>query len=649
MARDGTADFTTDPGRLVTGRLLDHAEKREASMHIKHIIAVSPSLAVSGSAEISGDGSFELFLKPGRYEFIASRDLTSFWSLGARDVYGDDHHEFRLPGGATLSGRFVDAIRTVAPEAAGAPVTITEAGRAVVRAFGEAAAYALVLIVVLLLVRLRSLWDSMMVLAPLMLAALLTVGATVVLGVPFNFANVVVLPLLFGLGVASGIHMVVRARHAGAAGLMATSTPRAVLFSALTTIGSFCALALSSHRGTSSMGVLLTIAITLTMACTLVVLPALLTRPSRPAAILRLPGLRAPGLRTPGLGRLLTLFAGIGLLAYIASWTDLTEVWNRLLDLGTWGAVAVCAVYFTAFLVDTASWQLMLPSVRLDAPWLYRLWKVRMVGEALNLVVPVGSLGGEPVKAVLLKRAHAIGYREGAASLFIAKTVNLLALVAFSAVGFALMLQVEALPGAYVLAAGAGLAALGFGIIGFYAVQRWGAASYLVRRLAAWRFGRRLEGLLEHIHEVDDHFERFYARQPARFAAALALALANWLIGMGEIVVIMWFLGAPVTLAEAWLIETVAQLVRVGTFFIPASLGATEAAMVLVYEALAGAPSLGFAVALIRRARELLWIAWGLWLGWLEVPGGATAARASMVTSETAGASGAAQDESDGR
>ncbi len=88
---------------------------------------------------------------------------------------------------------------------------------------------------------------------------------------------------------------------------------------------------------------------------------------------------------------------------------------------------------------------------------------------------------------------------------------------------------------------------------------------------------------------------------------------------------------------ETWLIETVAQLVRAGTFFIPASLGATEAAMVLVYEALVGAPSLGFAVALIRRARELLWIAWGLWLGWLEVPGAATAA----LTSETAGATGA--------
>ena len=90
----------------------------------------------------------------------------------------------------------------------------------------------------------------------------------------------------------------------------------------------------------------------------------------------------------------------------------------------------------------------------------------------------------------------------------------------------------------------------------------------------------------------------------------------------------------PVTLAEAWLIETVAQLVRVGTFFIPASLGATEVAMVLLYEALVGAPSLGFAVALIRRARELLWIAWGLWLGWLEAPGAMAAAQASTVTSD---------------
>jgi uncharacterized membrane protein YbhN (UPF0104 family) len=232
---------------------------------------------------------------------------------------------------------------------------------------------------------------------------------------------------------------------------------------------------------------------------------------------------------------------------------------------------------------------------------------VRLVGEALNMVIPAASLGGEPVKAVLLKRGHGIGYREGAASLFMAKTVNLLALLAFSGVGFALMLGIEALPRPFVLAFGLGLLGLGLGVAGFFAVQRWGAASYLARRLVAWRFGgrlgARLEGLLEHIHEVDDHFARFYGAQPLRFAAALALAFLNWLIGTAEIMVIMWL------------------LVRAGFFFVPASLGVTEAALVLVYDALTGRPALGFAVALIRRARELVWVAWGLWLGWLEAPG----------------------------
>jgi hypothetical protein len=136
--------------------------------------------------------------------------------------------------------RFVTAVQSLVPGAAGAPITITEAGTAVVG-----------------------------------LAALLTVAATVVLSQPFNFANVIVLPLLFGLGVAGGIHIVSRGRSAPK-GILRTSTPRAVVFSALTTIASFGALALSGHRGTASMGLLLTIAITLTMASTLIVLPALL-------------------------------------------------------------------------------------------------------------------------------------------------------------------------------------------------------------------------------------------------------------------------------------------------------------------------------------------------------------------------------------
>ncbi len=173
---------------------------------------------------------------------------------------------------------FVKEIRTVAPDAVGAPVVILEAGRTVIGAFVQAASIAAVAIAVLLFLALGRFVDVLLVFAPLVLAALCTVAASVVFGLAFNFANVIVLPLLFGLGVAGGIHLVARARAEGRVeGMFETSTPRAVSFSALTTIGSFGSIALSGHPGTASMGVLLTIAISLTLASTLIFLPALMT------------------------------------------------------------------------------------------------------------------------------------------------------------------------------------------------------------------------------------------------------------------------------------------------------------------------------------------------------------------------------------
>jgi hopanoid biosynthesis associated RND transporter like protein HpnN len=175
----------------------------------------------------------------------------------------------------TARRRFAKAVQEMVPQATGEAIAVTEAGKAVVQSFFEAGAYTFLMIALLLLVVLRSVRDSLIVMAPLVLAGLLTVATTVLIDVPFNFANVIVLPLLFGLGVSSGINMVVRGRQQGERSLMITSTPRAVLFSALTTIGSFGSLAVSQHPGMASMGLLLTVALTYTTLCTLIVLPAL--------------------------------------------------------------------------------------------------------------------------------------------------------------------------------------------------------------------------------------------------------------------------------------------------------------------------------------------------------------------------------------
>ena len=173
--------------------------------------------------------------------------------------------------------RFASAVREVAPSATGAPIEIVGAAGVVSSAMLFATLAAFALVVLVLVPVLGRLVDVALVLAPLVLAALLLLGYTVVAQSPFNFANVIVLPLLIGLGAHSSIHYVMRAREeAGRHEIGETSTPRAVLLSALTTIASFGTLWLSSHRGVSSMGEHLTVAIVITLVCTLLVLPQLI-------------------------------------------------------------------------------------------------------------------------------------------------------------------------------------------------------------------------------------------------------------------------------------------------------------------------------------------------------------------------------------
>ena len=174
--------------------------------------------------------------------------------------------------------RFIDEVQGIAPAATGTPLVQLKSGESVAGAFVQALGCALVLVTAVLVLVSRPRRDALLVMCPLLLAGALTVAAMVVLGIPFNFANVIALPLLLGIGVDNGIHMVRRARTAaGPGGVLATSTTRAVLTSALTTICGFGSLALSPHPGMASMGAVLTIGLAATLVCTLLVLPAFMT------------------------------------------------------------------------------------------------------------------------------------------------------------------------------------------------------------------------------------------------------------------------------------------------------------------------------------------------------------------------------------
>jgi hopanoid biosynthesis associated RND transporter like protein HpnN len=207
-----------------------------------------------------------------REEWIASDGRVRLRVLPSEDI------------GTTEGMRaFTESVSAVWPAPAGAPAGITAAGEAILQAFAEAIAYTVIAIGLVVAVLRRRLSDVVLVLAPLAVAALWTVAASAALDLPFNFANIIVVPLLIGLGVASSIHIVVRTHevvsdstgtHEEGMHVLDTSTPLAVLVAQLNTVAAFATLAVAQHQGLFSMGVLLGIAILFVLIVSLIVLPS---------------------------------------------------------------------------------------------------------------------------------------------------------------------------------------------------------------------------------------------------------------------------------------------------------------------------------------------------------------------------------------
>jgi hopanoid biosynthesis associated RND transporter like protein HpnN len=185
---------------------------------------------------------------------------------------------------AAAMDRFASAVTAVAPTATGAAISTRESGRTIVRAFIEAGILSFLAMAVLLAITFRRVLDVALALATLVFIGLLTFATCVVIGLRLNFANIIVLPLLFGVGVAFTIYFIMSWRQGGH-NFLQSSLARAVFFSALTTATGFGTLWLSSHPGTASMGELLMISLGWTLFTTFFVLPALLES-VRPSAVI---------------------------------------------------------------------------------------------------------------------------------------------------------------------------------------------------------------------------------------------------------------------------------------------------------------------------------------------------------------------------
>jgi hopanoid biosynthesis associated RND transporter like protein HpnN len=278
-ALNETAGSLRNAAKITNGAAADHA--RALASTLERLAHASPDARARAThAFIPGLKTLlrqlKTVLHPAPIRFATlPQDLRQDW-VTSQGEYRVQVFPVGSPNNRQLR-TFTRAVLAAAPDATGTPVIILESAHTIVWAFVEAGIISFVSIVLILFAVLRRFGDEMMTLVPLVLAGVLTTATAVVFGIQFNFANIIALPLLFGVGVAFDIYFIMWWRE-GRRNLLESPLTRAVLMSAGTTGAAFGTLSLSSHPGTASMGVLLMISLFWILVTMLVVLPALLHR-----------------------------------------------------------------------------------------------------------------------------------------------------------------------------------------------------------------------------------------------------------------------------------------------------------------------------------------------------------------------------------
>jgi len=314
--------------------------------------------------------------------------------------------------------------------------------------------------------------------------------------------------------------------------------------------------------------------------------------------------------------RMLLPLAGLALFAGLLAHVDLDALGHQLMAVGVLGFGAVLAVHALSFLCDVLLWQLGFPPGPATRGHWWTYYRIRLVGEAWNNALPLASVGGEPLKARLLKDLFGVDYTASGAAFMIAKTANLIALVVFLAVGFACMVGDARFASGYQLTAGLGLGAFALGCWLVWLAQQ-GRLARMVMTVTprSLRASPKLASFIHRVEDFDAALVAGYRGSPRRTLLILALAFLTWAAGVFEIQIILGAAGHPVDFTDAWMIEAAAQLVRAAAFFVPSGLGVVDGSFVLVTGIVTGSTPLGFLVAVVRRARDLAWLGLGFAAG----------------------------------
>ncbi len=306
--------------------------------------------------------------------------------------------------------------------------------------------------------------------------------------------------------------------------------------------------------------------------------------------------------------------AGLALFIGIIAFQGVAEVMSALALAGA-GVLVVAAYHVAPFAADVVAWRgLFAPADRPRAGVL--VW-VRWVGESVNGLLPVAHVGGEFVRAHLLARRGVPGAIAGA-SVVVDMTIGAVSQIVFALIGVGLLMRVVGL-GDAVAGVLIGMGVFSALIGAFYVVQRRGLFGFLTGVLSSFAGGRRWADLSGGAAALDGAIQAIYRRR-GRVARVFAWRLAGWVLGAGEVWLALYFLGHPVSLVDALMLESLGQAVRAMAFAIPGALGVQEGGFILLGQVVGIGPDVSLALSLVKRIRELLLGVPGL-LAWQAAEG----------------------------
>jgi glycosyltransferase 2 family protein len=295
--------------------------------------------------------------------------------------------------------------------------------------------------------------------------------------------------------------------------------------------------------------------------------------------------------------------AGVLLLGYLVLHVGTGPIVEAVSRLAWWQFALLCLPHVVVMAVDTLGWRYAFAQERV--PFL-TLFAARVAGDALNLVTAVASVGGEAVKAWLI-RQH-VRYEDSIPSLVIAKTTSTIGQGLFLILGL-VVTRFAVDPGSHLWQAMLWLLLVEcVAIGGFVLAQLTGLiarAGRLLRMLGSSAGAVKAQRL-------DASLRDFYRHQWRRLLASTGFHLVGWALGAVETFLILWTLDVPVSMATAVVIEAFGAAVRFATFLVPASIGVLEGANAGALAALGAGAGAGLAFSFVRRARQVVWVGLGL-------------------------------------